>query len=503
MSKWVKTVAVSVILYFTNELAWDSTEHDKSANETSVESPSKSATDKSDCQPVWTQMVLASAFYPRDDHHPEKDVGSQHCVYYMECWAHASRNQQGKEGSNPLDDGSTPPSTQDEWTQQQESDQESRSCCQAIRRASFHFLPDSLSMELSQVCNASLAEVPAVSASDSSALQSGQSKQDSALQPRYALQFARHVPTVTSFVVPPPPPSTANGQWYHFVWDETASKGQWLTNPDDATMESSGSPSQDKPLHKEDHGLFSYWPFKHSHEPHILSQASHAHKSTLDAHLDSKLSSYGGMHRTMQHTLNMSWQADSDENQSIYEFSVDVMMHISSDAYINLEDAIGADVHLTSKGQNLLDNHNNRVKIDLVTPPGSTINIEEPAFASPQHTVLMRITGQVESVTNIVLSYKSHLDLRYPLPIGRSSGNYRQIHILPPTLVHAQVNGSAVQEWRRSSPWPQEPTLSTFVSCGRILDLWYVLGTSVLVSLVGASIMLLDVMRIKHWYYPS
>ncbi|KAI2513225.1 hypothetical protein MHU86_1263 [Fragilaria crotonensis] len=171
--------------------------------------------------------------------------------------------------------------------------------------------------------------------------------------------------------------------------------------------------------------------------------------------VESTVSRAGGMHRSWQHIIH------SVEPQS----SIFLFLFLTEHVYMDVEDMLES-----IKGGSLIHIHTSE-----------TISIESPSFDSPQHVVVLELKVNDEE-SEIRLTTKLHL--RYLEP-SMSSERSMQLQIPHPVL------------WNGRGATPH-PIILPHVTTGSAGDARIVTGVSILSSLVGASLLLLDLWRLSR-----
>jgi PIG-X / PBN1 len=241
----------------------------------------------------------------------------------------------------------------------------------------------------------------------------------------------------------------------------------------------------------------------HDDEPPIQNGDDSNNKIASFIDLSSTLSKSGGMHREIRQKLTFSLPttaaAAAISASSLlrsppeqYDYSIDVLLQLPSGLFINVEDAtlttvpgmkiavssIGSSRHGGSSRAWTLSNTEeedgrNSNMAGTNTTSSSTmettiiIDQEEPAFVSPSHLVLCRLTGPLASasvvhhdesngsgqrhggpdsslpttIATIELTWDTHLHVRYPWPMQNShrGDSYTQITFMPPMIVAGEI----------------------------------------------------------------
>ena len=193
-----------------------------------------------------------------------------------------------------------------------------------------------------------------------------------------------------------------------------------------------------------------------------------------------------------------------------------MLVHLPADFFMDMEDTFkpGSIVGETPE------------LIELVTLHNTTIiDIEEPAFASPSHAVLIRLTKMNLQANDEFLSFAIKIHLRYPKPVEDhdDEGAFRKVMLPAPMLVagcmewHQTSNRNDTKQHPTTtttttvtnfqlSPWSttkfiisgqqHTPMLVTWVAAGHARDLLPVLCITLVVAVTGAVIMMRDILRV-------
>jgi hypothetical protein len=196
--------------------------------------------------------------------------------------------------------------------------------------------------------------------------------------------------------------------------------------------------------------------------PQLPSLFNH-NNQTVTVCIEQSLSG-SGMHREINYKLH----ADRDLK------SLDILVHLPADVFINREDAVANNLHTQL--------------VDIVTT--TPIDLEEPTFVSPAHAVILQL-----GYTRKDASFSLKLHLRYPQPL--ETGDFRRI-VLPPSLggfatVVSDEQVSVVADNSCAQP------IVIRSACGHADDSWWVLVATVGFALAGAAVMLSDLSKVAAW----
>jgi hypothetical protein len=341
--------------------------------------------------------------------------------------------------------------------------------------------------------------------------------------------------------------------WRWFLWNGTAGddSGHWIF---DAAKEA--DPSNSSKI------MSAAWIPTYSRanpaddEPQIHQSSSNDFSSFI--HLSSTLSKTGGMHRELRQRLVFSLPGETSSAAAAalqYDYSIDVLLSIPSGLFINVEDASfttipGMKIAVSSisssnssrggsPGARTVGGNTENSTIDTTI---LIIDQEEPAFVSPCHLVLCRLTGPLASApgvdsdgssggdgdqgpdfslpttTTVELTWDTHLHVRYPLPIRSSHHHdyYSQISFMLPMIVageivdrktnHSYTLASATSAdaaaAAATSVWillPQRQAPHTlWVAAGHQDDFGPVFVLTLLAALIGTIVLLRDMMLLYN-----
>ncbi|GAX17537.1 hypothetical protein FisN_18Lu188 [Fistulifera solaris] len=196
--------------------------------------------------------------------------------------------------------------------------------------------------------------------------------------------------------------------------------------------------------------------------PQLPNSINH-NNQTVTVCIEQSLSG-SGMHREINYKLH----ADRDLK------SLDILVHLPADVFINREDAVAKTLHTQL--------------IDIVTT--DSIDLEEPTFVSPAHAVVLRFGD-----TRLDASFSLKLHLRYPQPL--EDGDFRRI-VLPPSLgVFATVGSDEPVAIVADSSCAQP--IMIWTACGYAVDSLWVLVATMGFALAGAAVMLSDLSKVATW----
>jgi hypothetical protein len=179
--------------------------------------------------------------------------------------------------------------------------------------------------------------------------------------------------------------------------------------------------------------------------------------ASLSIHSD--LSSSGGMHRLLRHSLEVT-----GAYSTCYVF-----LTIPDGIFVDLDDAFEG-----STGT------------QIVVHSAGVCDIEQPAFVSGQHCIVF----EVRDCENDLLNFASKLHLRYPHP---SPAREQFVYLPEPQLLCISRSGSLVGATQ------QKGMELVWVGAGNDDDYNMVVWTTVLVCLGGVVWMMADISHVARW----
>ena len=150
--------------------------------------------------------------------------------------------------------------------------------------------------------------------------------------------------------------------------------------------------------------------------------------------LSHSISQTGGMHRHMDHTL----QITVPQGLRQWEATVYVLLYITSDVFVDVDDPFDTNtIHCSMAAT--------QCHVSLFHPTNDTtihtpliIDIEQPSFVSPPHVLLVQVhvATQTYNVGTIQLHFTTKLHVRYPPPIqSNNTKDDKQDNIQTPLTI--------------------------------------------------------------------
>jgi PIG-X / PBN1 len=251
----------------------------------------------------------------------------------------------------------------------------------------------------------------------------------------------------------------------------------------------------------------------------------------LTANVSSRLSTDGGMHRELHHVVTVEYppvsadENESDEPQTVATGTLYLLLVLPEDFFMDMDDPVvgGAvqDCGNSVLGLGGCTIHYFLVEHDLV-------DIEQPAFDSPQHVVGIKLSFQHplllqddakdSSSSFLSLQFTTKIHTRYPVPVGGGfhqestsslarrkriglpapgiiGGNWQvRKKDLDPIVVWFLQEAEVVADSAANQQW-----LSTTVAAGSDGDYpWVILGT-LMCCLIGAALTMRDLALVSIW----
>jgi hypothetical protein len=198
--------------------------------------------------------------------------------------------------------------------------------------------------------------------------------------------------------------------------------------------------------------------------------------SFFSAILSSALSETGGMHRLMHHSIAISCPHGV---AGPFQVSITMLLFVSEHFFVDVDDPFD------TFGENEFFLSNSR------------IDIEQPAFASPQHVVAVQIIMKERAVCNddSQIEFATKLHVRYP-PLTHE-GNL-QVALLAPLLYQGWLTSKNINY--TLTPWSSYQTpMQTRVTTGFEQDYYWVGIITILWSLRGSYLLLCSLSKVSKW----
>ena len=231
---------------------------------------------------------------------------------------------------------------------------------------------------------------------------------------------------------------------------------------------------------------------------------------TRSASVQSTLSEDGGMHRIITHVVSVQTPFTSTI-PSTWNGTIDMLLVVPEDFFMDMDDPLEGIVCPNVASDCGVEYH-------LVT--NDVVDIEQPAFDSPQHVVRIELKclfhqRQQES-SSFQIEFATKIHTRYPMPVaGRSIHTSEAIgdpsmrvriglpapRITGGTWTYAHMNKQP-STWRIQEAVEQqdgETWLSTTVPAGSEEDYPLVTIVTLVFALLGAALTLRDLSLVSNW----
>jgi len=268
------------------------------------------------------------------------------------------------------------------------------------------------------------------------------------------------------------------------------------------------------------------------------SESCNEKHSPISVVVESSLSNKGGMHRSFKHTVALQTTADHLRKNfnGMVHGEVNLILPQSKDIFIDVDDPFqkgeqGACVMIIANRPRTVQKTvlNGNCNATLVSVVDEVIDIEQPAFVSPQHVLGLKIEfegyvpnnfkllGNKEGYIEIALGVVTNLHFRYPLTIDAGVSSYGvPVHVPTPFLYDAKLIGTdgvlsvqSVQNCHKlskgmafksgsgvSGSWEKA---IVDIAAGKDDHHDYVMIITVIVSLIGAWRILFDMSKVSSW----
>ncbi|GKY98917.1 hypothetical protein MPSEU_000847500 [Mayamaea pseudoterrestris] len=309
-------------------------------------------------------------------------------------------------------------------------------CCKAIATSSVHVLER---RNVLSNCQAQAAPVPTVAKTS-----------PSQTQPRLLLLESHSVNKI---------PDVTNSVWSYFVWDDVILLGFWLTSHEAGQRTAFLQP--------------------------LMSDDS---RSFFQASINSSLALSGGMHRSMQHSINVILPELATDLKATLNLQVSIwiQLFLPPDVFVLPNDAF---------------EDNAQWNLTMHTASGRVMSEEEAAYASPSHVVLVHVQGHVNANNVSQINFATKMHFRYPQPSKDPLKNFQIVSIMAPEVVAGQIIAVEASNNMTTTLYLQPPghvkptstldspvILYVQVATPLASDVTFVLASTIVVSLIGAAV---------------
>jgi len=212
----------------------------------------------------------------------------------------------------------------------------------------------------------------------------------------------------------------------------------------------------------------------------MLSPFSPAKKEkgpSFSATVHSSLSPDGGMHRLLYHDISIDCP---EETNGSFQASLTLLIFVTEYFFVDMDDAF------------LINSEN----VSLASISNELIDIEQPAFVSPQHVMATKV--DMEGICNDSFQYKvaTKLHVRYP-PLTKSG--FVNVAFPAPLIISGELQSKHETYTLRYNEITWQPPIHVQVATGYEGDYYWVGLVTILTSLVGALILLRDLAKVSKW----
>lgn len=267
---------------------------------------------------------------------------------------------------------------------------------------------------------------------------------------------------------------------------------------------------------------------------------------TSHCKIQSQLSDSGGLHRTFHHRITCNYTPTLPVVTDIAVHGrIRVVLWIPQDMWLDANDAFPdpydtchvlskerSTVNVTCRAMITLGNSddNNTGEHDAV--PEEVMDIEDTAFDSPQHVILLHIelslrgpvfmdpaehattlsstttTNDKEESKTIILELEvtNKIHLRYPQPILRRHDTtiqpWRRVIFPAPSIYRISWDDATLATWfdvNQTMTTTTAPVMVTFVAAAYGDDYFWVMATTMACSILGSIVLLRDILLASQW----
>jgi hypothetical protein len=142
---------------------------------------------------------------------------------------------------------------------------------------------------------------------------------------------------------------------------------------------------------------------------------------------------------------------------------------------------------------------------ELIHSPNVTIDIEQPAFKSPQHVTWIKLEVESQKQKHQAhLQLTSNFHIRYPFPLHVVGDVWTTVELPLPQLIFGtyQLDGEDLKRtWHDNNISRQDSPLAIpiAIAAGNHHDYPWVVGITVMCCLLGVATMLYDIVQVSQW----
>lgn len=222
--------------------------------------------------------------------------------------------------------------------------------------------------------------------------------------------------------------------------------------------------------------------------PFVVSVPASTSPVSFSANLQSSLSSDGGMHRLLHHSISFACQPE----MTTYQASFYMLVFVTEHFFVDVDDAfLSSQEHV----------------IPFLLDSRERIDIEQPAFVSPQHVIIVKVDASgickndsqqeeeyVAFATKLHVRYPpltetGHVQVSFPAPLLYSGW------LTDTTRVH-QENYTLLTT---ASDFSWQSPISVQVATGFQDDAHFVGIVTILASLIGSLVLLQKISKVSVW----
>jgi len=218
-------------------------------------------------------------------------------------------------------------------------------------------------------------------------------------------------------------------------------------------------------------------------EETIMSPFAHDNTSSspvFSANIQSTLSLDGGMHRLLHHDITVKCPLEANDSDS-YQALLTVLVFCTEYLFVDVNDAI------------LVPNETFAMLVSK-----ERIDIEQPAFVSPQHVVAIQLAVQGLCSDTVPHTFATKLHVRYP-PLSRT-GERNVVFPAPLLFPSGSRLDTCQQHYTLSTDdFTWQPPITISVATGYERDYYWVGITTIVSSLVGSFLLLRTLSKVSKW----
>jgi hypothetical protein len=211
----------------------------------------------------------------------------------------------------------------------------------------------------------------------------------------------------------------------------------------------------------------------------------------IKASVRSSLDDSGGMHRDFHHAIHIQVDRGLRHWKATFYMALYVPQHF----FVDVDDALGQ----LECGD--------AISCHAEFMHAHVIDIEQPAFASPQHVtwIQLDVASQHQHQAHLQLTSKFHI--RYPFPLQVVGDVWSTVELPLPQLIFGiyQLDGEDKNRTWHGGHMPRQGqeslalAIPVRVAAGNHHDYPWVAGMTVVCCLLGVATMLYDIVQVSQW----